>query len=118
MALGDEHDPPALREPLANLCDRTGGVPAIGGRWFRSERERGWLPIAVVFRRTAAGPIRVASRGKRRNRPPGQLPARGQSARLGDRPDRGPTQVDRHLAARRCGDPGGLEELLTRGDEV
>ena len=42
VALGDEHDPPALGEPLANVRDHAAGLAAVGsrGRGVNSDPER------------------------------------------------------------------------------
>ena len=111
VALGDQHDPPALREPAAHVGDHAGGIAAVGrcGRGIDAERSpvsRPGPPVRLV-RFSACSPacflacFRVGvGHAERRDRPPRQAERGRRGADPRDRLEgRGP-QIDRRLPTR------------------
>ncbi len=110
VPLGDQDDPPAVREPAADVRDHAVRSAAI------APRRAGFDP-----ERTAPGvlrPVRVVRRGTERlDRPPRQLAGPGRLAHPGDGLEGGGTQIDRRVAARRGVHPGRVQELPAGADQ-
>ena len=118
VALGDQHHPPPVRQPLPHVGDRARGIAAVAirpGSPLDAERQRGPLrppPASPVPRSSVSCLARLArlSNGVTSTR---RCPAPGRGRPdLGHRLERGRAQVDRRLAAGGGVHPGGLEELL------
>ncbi len=104
VALGDEHGPPAVREPALGV----GRALAVSPRYVSGA----CMPSCSV------SPSRSASAANRGHRPPHHAELAGPVADVRDGPQRRGAHVDGGVAAGRGGRPGRLEELLRGGDEV
>ena len=131
LALGDQHDPPAVADPLGDVVECGLGVAAVGLADLALDDPRldaaGARPWAL---RSMISPssVRMCSPSlsraidrpalNGRQRPPGQPAGERSGAYVGERLVGRGAEVDRGLTAAGRRGPGGVQELLAGLDQL
>ena len=115
VPLGDQHHPPPAGQPLAHVRDGARRIPPVAGQRRGFDTERNAPRRCLRLPGVALERPRAVERGAR---PPADAQFPGGGPHVGQRLERGRTQVNRRLAAVGRAHPGGLEEFLAGGDQV